>query len=77
MDSKIGSARFASMATDPQSHVTRRYATKTCHLCVTKSGWNRLYIDTIWAATICAVAASPKIQARKFHQPAKKPQMRP
>ena len=77
IDSTIGNALFAYRTAIVQDHVQMRYATNTCHLWITKSGWNRAYMETVWAPTIWAVAAVPKIQARKFNQPAKKPTMRP
>lgn len=73
----VGSALFAKRTVQQQTHVQMIKLTKTCHAFGAKSGWYNAYIETVWFPRIADIEAAPRIQARQFQKPAKKPQTRP
>lgn len=73
----FGNTRLANKTIAVKTQVAMTYVTNTCHRSVTKPGWDTEYMLVTRAERICTVEARPKIHARKFHHPAKKPTQRP
>lgn len=63
--------------TKQQAHEQTTKLTKTCQFFGSKPGCMSAYIETVCWPRIEAIEVAPKIHAKQFHHPAKKPHGRP
>lgn len=72
-----GRNRFMKRTMAQQSHVQMIKLTNMCHDWGTNPGCIRAYMETVCCPKIADIEAAPRIQARQFQKPAKKPHARP